>query len=237
MRGESDGALLNSRCTLSHGSGALRLRAVGNAKAREHDKSLADVEATCVELIAAGKNREREKKLVADVEFEARPVDIAVTNLTTLNDDVKENLLRNIVAMLLRAPVTDTLWHTGGEASLSDIARELSAEQKVRRLVSCVLLLICMLQSHLRAGNGLATFLRNHSHVFTIDRNNVSVCASSPQCKKLSFLQIVRLRDYRVTGMNKSAKAAASQKKKACWFYHNHPNKCCLPDEKCSFVH
>lgn len=69
---------------------------------------------------------------MVDVEFEARPINITITNLTTLSDDVKENLLRYIVDMLLHAPVTDKQWHTGGEMSLSDIASELSAEQKVR---------------------------------------------------------------------------------------------------------
>lgn len=62
---------------------------------------------------------------------------------------------------------------------------------------------------------GLQTLLKNHHHIFKVVNGKV---------------------EFRIP-VEKYKTDNSVWKKKPCWFYNNHPNKCPLLDEKCSFIH
>lgn len=62
---------------------------------------------------------------------------------------------------------------------------------------------------------GLQTLLRNHHHIFLVQSGKV---------------------EFRVP-RKKTESESTVWKTKPCWFDHNHPNKCPLPDAHCSFIH
>lgn len=62
---------------------------------------------------------------------------------------------------------------------------------------------------------GLQTLLKNHHNIFKVLNGKV---------------------EFRVP-VEKNKADCSVWKKKPCWFFQNHPNKCPLIEEKCSFIH
>jgi tRNASer (uridine44-2'-O)-methyltransferase len=150
------------------------------------------INACCAQIVSDARTAADQRPFVA------RSAEIAITNCTRIPDDVKASLVAKIVSYLLLDEAVSMEWRRGRAATIAQLAASaLSDGDKL----------------HLKSqGNGIATFVRNHAHVFTLERNKVT------------------LRDYRHRPMTATAPA------RMCWFNAHHPDGCPLA-AKCTLQH
>lgn len=143
--------------------------------------------------------------------FKAREAIQPVRNCTKLDQTVKEDLISTVVGILMEkkhlveVPSTENSilkWDRGGSIVLGDLAKRMSPRQLSALKNEC---------------GGLQTFLRNHKHIFSTLKGEVSLQVPSP------------------TLMGKVPKNRV--KTKQCWFHSNHAQGCPLPSTLCVYAH
>ena len=164
-------------------------------------------------------NSAKKRKL----DFIPRPAEIKVQNCTKIDAEVKNKIVDLIFKACLehRNPLSNCEsdrflmepenldWNRGGRLSLNETARLIGPD------------LLKKLKSEF---GGLQTLLRNHNFIFIVESG------------------FVRLRCHALDSHGKGRKKASVdvsnfRKKKLCWFFINHPQKCPLEAEQCLWAH
>lgn len=145
--------------------------------------------------------------------FEPRVKTEAVRNCTQLDrgflDCTVDFLAKKLLEMDTTASSEDGAWQKGGILHLSKLAELLSQED------------LNMLKSQC---GGLQTLVRNHKHIFQVDKGLVS-------------LNVPSLEPKSEAPSRKNSTTRPRGKRKQCWFHCNHPQGCPLKDEQCTFIH
>ncbi|KAK8773064.1 hypothetical protein V5799_012401 [Amblyomma americanum] len=174
---------------------------------------------SCIDSQQEPQQRQEHKPPHVD-KFEPRAKTEAVRNCTQLDrgflDCTVDHLARKLLQMdnetlcASPQPLDDGHWQKGGSLHLRELAELLSKED------------LNMLKSQC---GGLQTLIRNHKHIFQVDKGLVSlniptlaVRNVAPPSKKISI-------------------ARPRAKRKQCWFHRNHPQGCPLQDGECTFIH
>lgn len=145
--------------------------------------------------------------------FEPRVKTEAVRNCTQLDrgflDCTVDFLAKKLLEMDTTASSEDGAWQKGGILHLSKLAELLSQED------------LNMLKSQC---GGLQTLVRNHKHIFQVDKGLVS-------------LNVPSLEPKSEVPARKNSATRPRGKRRQCWFHCNHPQGCPLKDEQCTFIH
>ncbi|CAN7984765.1 unnamed protein product [Ixodes hexagonus] len=149
-------------------------------------------------------------------EFKPREKTEAVRNCTQLDRSFLDSTVDLIARRLLQMEVSDGVpspdsnhWNKGGVMHLKDLVQLLTEKD------------LQMLKSQC---GGLQTLIRNHRHIFLVDKGLVSLNAPSAETQRRS--------------QSKSKPASKyPQRKKQCWFFTNHPQGCPLTADSCCFIH
>ncbi|XP_042146599.1 probable tRNA (uracil-O(2)-)-methyltransferase [Ixodes scapularis] len=140
----------------------------------------------------------------------------AVRNCTQLDRRFLDSTVDLIAKRLLQAEATDgealpdrDHWNRGGVMHLRDLV-QLLTEQDLQMLKS-------------QCG-GLQTLIRNHRHIFLVEKGLVSLNVPSSETQR-------RIQ-------SKSGPASkCPPRKKQCWFFAHHPQGCPLTSDSCHFLH
>lgn len=151
--------------------------------------------------------------------FEPRAKTEAVRNCTQLGRDFLDCTVDLLAKKLLQlgddsvggSPESSEPNHflKGGSLHLSELADLLSKED------------LNMLKSQC---GGLQTLVRNHKHIFQVDKGLVS-------------LNVPKLAAEKVGSSKKNSVTKPPGKRKHCWFHRNHPQGCPLQGDECTFIH
>ncbi|KAG0415294.1 hypothetical protein HPB47_007524 [Ixodes persulcatus] len=140
----------------------------------------------------------------------------AVRNCTQLDRSFLDSTVDLIAKRLLQAEATDgealpdrDHWNRGGVMHLRDLV-QLLTEKDLQTLKS-------------QCG-GLQTLIRNHRHIFLVQKGLVSLNVPSTETRR-------RIQ-------SKSGPASkCPPRKKQCWFFAHHPQGCPLTADSCHFLH
>ncbi|XP_054164197.1 probable tRNA (uracil-O(2)-)-methyltransferase [Oppia nitens] len=104
------------------------------------------------------------------------------------------------------------------ESIVDTIAKQLISGNNSLTIASISKLLNKDLLKQLKSQcGGLQTLLRNHKHIFEVSNSLIGFTQPKPIAETIDA--------------NKHLKS------KQCWFFHNHPNGCPLPDAQCRYKH
>ena len=92
--------------------------------------------------------------------FVARPKEQLVRNCTKLKQEVKDDLVRTVVDIILKSKPSEGTWNGGSPTPLSSIASKLNRNQLKELKLQC---------------GGLQTLLRNHWQIFFVFQGKVNL--------------------------------------------------------------
>ena len=158
--------------------------------------------------------------------FKPRAAVEAVKNCTRVDRTFLDKIVDLTAGYLLEsAPVPASReveergeWNAGGSILLADLAAKILHQLQDLRLLKTE----C---------GGLQTVLRNHSHVFVVERQRVRL--RSP--KELSASEWRTQNKRKPATTNKTNEPM--KKNKICWFFRKHPDGCPLSAESCRYLH
>lgn len=140
--------------------------------------------------------------------FVPRPIEETVKNCTKIPKNITQNIVDLIVNGLLSHENYQENWNAGGKLQLSKISQEILNPTLLKELKSeC---------------GGLQTLLRNHNHIFIVDKGSVR-------------LRNPKSDDHNAGKKRPSADSVKWKKTKPCWFFHHHPQGC--PSSDCFWQH
>ena len=140
-----------------------------------------------------------------------------VRNCTKLPHTVIDRILKAVMNELLnekrnlyeiKNDGSSSHWNRGGTLSVESLANKINKE---------------LLQELKKECKGLQTLLKNHHYIFEVKKGFVQF--RSPE----SMLDISN-------NLLKSDNSSKWKNRK-CWFHDNHPDKCPLTDDMCSYDH
>ncbi len=167
------------------------------------------------------------EKLASETkDFVPRPVDEKVRNCTKVDKSVTSEIIDTLVKGLLKDNDSEFLmkdteqaicdvqvdrWNKGTTWALAKVSEILSPELKAKLKSEC---------------GGLQTLLRNHNHIFVVERGTVRL-----RCPALD--------DHSRGKKRPTAKSdlAKFKKRKQCWFHENHPQGCPISSQDCFWAH
>ena len=125
---------------------------------------------------------------------------------------ITEEIIGLIVSALLSQENLDKSWNAGGKLPLGEIPKSVLSLDLLKELKSeC---------------GGLQTLLRNHNHIFIVDKGTVRLRNPS--------------KDHHDLGKKRPSASSTEKWKKTrpCWFHHNHPQGCPTElEEDCFWLH
>merc|ERR1719245_2664485 len=143
--------------------------------------------------------------------FKPRESEEKVKNCTKVPKTVIGSIVHKIVEKLLETQIQsfENGWNPGRKLHLSEIPSFLDAN---------------LLQELKSECGGLQTLLRNHNHIFIVDKGHVRLRNPAKDSHQL--------------GKRKPSSNAVTEKyrkTKPCWFFHHHPDGC--PAQDCHWIH
>lgn len=169
------------------------------------------------EEVAPQKNCELIEELKKSAQnFMPREAEDRVRNCTKVAKNVTLSIVNLIVKALLdndgSIGISSSVWNAGKTLKLSEISCSVVDQTLLKELKSeC---------------GGLQTLLRNHNHMFIVDKGQVRL--RNPASDSLE------------SGKKRPAskeKVAKWRKSKPCWFHFNHPQGCPQKNEHCFWSH
>lgn len=128
-------------------------------------------------------------------------VEEPVRNCTKIHSDILQTVVSLVAEQLLaKKRLSIQGWNYGAVVEISSLAKVIPQETLKMLKNEC---------------GGLQTLLKNHHHIFQVQKGRV---------------------EFRIP-RQKTKSDSKVWKTKPCWFDLNHPNKCPLPDAHCSFIH